>query len=132
MESCPQWHHRIWRSCQLEDVHNKDLLKLQKSITLKRIIQFCSNFYCNVFLVLSIPWKHVNVWVSLYFKGTGEECWLVQKNKDNESIVHQFPRSCMENHLWKFQPKRIHISWDINENINKENKKKSGFGEALL
>ena len=43
MESCPQWHHRFWRSCQLEDVHNKDLLKLQKSITLKRIVQFCSN-----------------------------------------------------------------------------------------
>ena len=31
----------------------------------------------------------------------------------------------------KFQPKRTHISWDMNENINKENKKNSGFGEAL-
>ena len=47
MGSFPQWHHRFWRSCQLEDVHNKDLLKLQKSITLlKRIVQFCSNLYC--------------------------------------------------------------------------------------
>ena len=36
----------------------------------------------------------------------------------------------MENHLWKFQPKRTHISWDMNANINKE-KKNSGFGEAL-
>ena len=37
----------------------------------------------------------------------------------------------MENHLWKFQPKQTHISWDMNENINKENKKNCGFGEAL-
>ena len=26
---------------------------------------------------------------------------------------------------------RLHISWDMNENIDKENKKNSGFGEAL-
>ena len=32
----------------------------------------------------------------------------------------------------KFQPKRTHISWDMNANINKENKKNSGFGEAPL
>ena len=31
---------------------------------------------------------------------------------------------------WKFQPKRTHISWDMNENINKENKKNSGFGDS--
>ena len=37
----------------------------------------------------------------------------------------------MENHVWKFQPERTHISWDMNENINKENKKNSGLGEAL-
>ena len=37
----------------------------------------------------------------------------------------------MENHLWKFQPIQTHISWDMNENINKENEKNSGFGEAL-
>ena len=39
----------------------------------------------------------------------------------------------MENQLWKFEPKRTHISWDkiMNENINKENKNNSGFGEAL-
>ena len=37
----------------------------------------------------------------------------------------------MENQLWKFQPKQTHISWDMNENINKENKKNSGFGAAL-
>ena len=37
----------------------------------------------------------------------------------------------MENHLWKFQPKRTDISWEMNENINKEIKKNSGFGEAL-
>ena len=46
-------------------------------------------------------------------------------------IVHQFTCFCMENHLWEFQPKRTHICWDMNENINKENKKNSGFGEAL-
>ena len=28
--SFPLWHHRCWRSCHLEDVHNKDLLKLKK------------------------------------------------------------------------------------------------------
>ena len=35
----------------------------------------------------------------------------------------------MEFHLWKFQPKRTHISWDKNENIiiNKENKKNYGL-----
>ena len=34
----------------------------------------------------------------------------------------------MENHLWKFQPKQTHIiSWDMNEYINKENKKNSGL-----
>ena len=33
--------------------------------------------------------------------------------------------------LWKFQPKQTHISWDMNENINEENKMNSGFGEAL-
>ena len=33
--------------------------------------------------------------------------------------------------LSKFQPKRTHYSWDMNENMNKENKKNSGFGEAL-
>ena len=49
--------------------------------------------------------------------------------KEKGSIVHRFTCLCMENHLWKFQPKRTHISWDINENINKENKKNSGFGE---
>ena len=37
----------------------------------------------------------------------------------------------MENILWKFQPKRTHISWDMNENINKENKHNFVFGEAL-
>ena len=31
----------------------------------------------------------------------------------------------MENHLWKFQLKQTHISWDMNENINKEYKKNS-------
>ena len=31
----------------------------------------------------------------------------------------------------KFQPKRTHMSRDMNENINKENKKNSCFGEAL-
>ena len=30
-----------------------------------------------------------------------------------------------------FNPNRLIISWDMNENINKENKKNSGFGEAL-
>ena len=30
-----------------------------------------------------------------------------------------------------FNLKRTNISWDMNENINKENKKNSGFGEAL-
>ena len=29
----------------------------------------------------------------------------------------------MENHLWKFQPKRTHISWDMNETINKKIKR---------
>ena len=33
--------------------------------------------------------------------------------------------------ILKFQPKRTHINWDVNENISKENKKNSGFGEAL-
>ena len=51
--------------------------------------------------------------------------------KEKGSIVHQFTCFCMENHLWKFQPKQTPISWDMNENINKENKKNSGFGEAL-
>ena len=67
MESCPQWHHRLCQSCQLEDVHNKDWPKLQKSITLKRIMQFCCNFYCNVFSVFSVPWKHANGWVSEFY-----------------------------------------------------------------
>ena len=31
----------------------------------------------------------------------------------------------------KIQRKRTHISCDMNENINKENKKNSGFREAL-
>ena len=30
-----------------------------------------------------------------------------------------------------FNPDGLIISWDMNENINKENKKNSGFGEAL-
>ena len=59
------------------------------------------------------------------------KCWLVQNYKEKGSIVHQFTCFCMENHLWKFQHKRTHISWDMNENINKENKNNSGFGEAL-
>ena len=40
MGSYPQWHYRL--CCQLEDVHNKDLLKLQKFITQKRLA--LSNF----------------------------------------------------------------------------------------
>ena len=55
----------------------------------------------------------------------------MQNYKEKGSIVHQVTCFCMENHLWKFQPKRTHISGDMNENINKENKTTSGFGEAL-
>ena len=51
----------------------------------------------------------------------------MQSYKEKVSIVHQFTGFCMENHLWKFQPKQTHISWDMNE---KKEKKKSGFGEA--
>ena len=43
-----------------------------------------------------------------------KECWLVQNYKEKGSIVHQFTCFCMENHLWKFQPKRTHINWDMN------------------
>ena len=32
IESWAQWHHRFWQSCQPNEVHNKDLIKLQKSI----------------------------------------------------------------------------------------------------
>ena len=64
-------------------------------------------------------------------KGTGWECWLVQNYKEKGSIIHQFTCFCMENHLRKFQLKRTLISWDMNENINNENKKNSGFGEVL-
>ena len=66
-----------------------------------------------------------------YVKGTGSECWLVQNYKEKGSIVHQFTCFSMENHLWKFQPKQTHNSWDMNENMNKENEKNSGFGGAL-
>ena len=55
----------------------------------------------------------------------------MQNYKEKGSILHPFTCFRMENHLWKFQPKRTRISWDMNENINKENKKNSGFGEAL-
>ena len=55
----------------------------------------------------------------------------MQNIKEKGSIVHQFTCFCMENHLCKFQSKRTNISGDMNENINKENKKNSGFGEAL-
>ena len=58
--------------------------------------------------------------------------WLVQNFNEKGSILHHFTCFCMEYHLWKFQPKQTHISWDMNENINKENKKNSGLGEALL
>ena len=47
----------------------------------------------------------------------------MQNYKEKGLIVHQFICFCMENHLWKFQPKWTHISWDMNENINKENKR---------
>ena len=52
--------------------------------------------------------------------------------KDRGSIVHQFTCFCMEHHLWKFQPKRIHISRVMNENINKENKKNSGLRKRYM
>ena len=37
----------------------------------------------------------------------------------------------MENHLWIFQPKRTHISRDMNENINKGNKKEFWFWRSV-
>ena len=74
---------------------------------------------------------HEKYMIDYLIKGTGWEGWLVQNYKEKGSIVHQFTCLCMENQLWKFQLKRTHISWDMNENINKENKKNSGFGEVL-
>ena len=52
----------------------------------------------------------------------------VQRERINCTSVFLF---LYGNHLWKFQPKRTHISWDMNENISKENKNNSGFGQAL-
>ena len=48
----------------------------------------------------------------------------MQNYKEKGSIVHQFTCFCMENHLWKFQPKWTRISWDMKENINKRKWKK--------
>jgi len=63
MGSFPLWHHKFWRSCQLEGVHNKDLLKLQKSRTPKPIVQFCSNVYCNIMSSWYSPFPE-SMWMS--------------------------------------------------------------------
>ena len=64
-------------------------------------------------------------------KVLGKSVGLCKTTKRKDQLYISFFFFCMENHLWKFQPKRTHISWDMNENINKENKENSGFGEAL-
>ena len=56
---------------------------------------------------------------------------IIYSKRKNQLYISLITCFCMENYLWKFQPKRTYISWDMNENINKENKKNSGFGEAL-
>ena len=50
-----------------------------------------------------------------------------RKNQLYISLLVSVWRIICEN----LNPKRTHISWDMNENINKENKKNYGFGEAL-
>ena len=60
-------------------------------------------------------------------KVLGKSVGLCKTTKRKDQLSIQFTCFCMENHLWKFQPKRTHISWDMNENINKENKKEFWF-----
>ena len=63
-------------------------------------------------------------WNLKLFKGTSAQCWFVQNYLWHDRLVCQFLCLCMENHLWKFQPNPTHIIRDMNENINKENKRK--------
>ena len=54
----------------------------------------------------------------------GKECWLVQNYKEKGAIgllVSDGESSVI-------LTKTDSFSWDMNENINKENKKNSGFG----
>ena len=60
----PRWHHIFWRSCQLEDVHNKELLKL----VLLSLLGLLHSL------------KTCDVWVSFHFKmkKTYFPCGMVQ------------------------------------------------------
>ena len=49
----------------------------------------------------------------------GKSVGLCKTTKRKDQLYISLPCFCMENHLWKFQSKRTHISWDMNENINK-------------
>ena len=85
-----------------------------------------------VYKYISIGQLHVasSLQQEKILKVLGKSVGLCKTTKRKDQLYISLLVS-VENHLWKFQPKRTHISWDMNENINKENKKNSGFGEAL-
>ena len=66
-----------------------------------------------------------------WLKVLGKSVDLCKTTKRKNQLYISLLVFCVENHLWKFQPKRTHIIWDMNGNINKENENNSGFGEAL-
>ena len=73
-------------------------------------------------------WTDVHMFT---LKVLGKSVGLCKTTKRKDQLYISLLVSVWRIIMWKSQPKRTHISWDMNENINKENKKNSGFGEAL-
>ena len=64
-------------------------------------------------------------------KVLGKSVGLCKTTKRKDQLYISLLVSIYGESSVKISTKRTHISWDMNENINKENKKNSGFGEAL-
>ena len=79
--SSTQWHHRFWRSCQLEDVRNKDLLyKTSKIHNSKTDCPILLKFLLLSLLGLLYSMKACEclgciVWALLYFNKTA--CFFI-------------------------------------------------------
>ena len=67
----------------------------------------------------------------LFLKVLGKSVGLCKTTKRKDQLYIGLLVSVWRIICENFNPNGLIISWDINENINKENKKNSGFGEAL-
>ena len=100
--------HAYFKCFTVRSAHQPDLFRVITIVTNNkhRIITFC-NLDRGNFLTRGYIWW----WNKLKVLA----CAKLQREMISCTLVYFF---CMENHLWKYQPKRTHISWDMNENIN--------------